>query len=77
MSSTTFQIKTFSKRMLDEKESAHHCGLPLAVFKRVCPVKPVKFPGGPERYDVRDLDAWLDSLKTDNADVDAILEKLR
>jgi hypothetical protein len=70
------QIITNPKRMLDEKEAANHCGLPLAVFKRVCPVKPVKFPAGPERYDVRDLDGWLDGLKASSDDADVILEKL-
>jgi hypothetical protein len=36
----------------------------------------VKFPTGDERYDVRDLDGWLDGLKAANDDANTILEKL-
>jgi hypothetical protein len=63
--------------MLDEREAAHHCGRKPRQFNIECRVQPVVFPNGDKRYDVRDLDAWLDSLKAgDTSDADAIVEKL-
>jgi hypothetical protein len=78
MSTATFQIKVTPKRMLDEKEAARHCGLTQKQFKSNCPVRPVRYADGTIRYDVRDLDAWLDSLKAgaDNDDDNVILAKL-
>jgi hypothetical protein len=77
MSTATFQITLTPKRMLDEKEAARHCGRTLKRFKLECPVQPVRFPNGDIRYDVRDLDAWLDSLKAGAAnDDDAIVARL-
>jgi hypothetical protein len=70
------QIITNPKRMLDEREAANHCGLPLSRFKRACPVQPVKFSTGDERYDVHNLDRWLDGLTASNDDAETILEKL-
>jgi hypothetical protein len=77
MSTATFQITLTPKRMLSEAEASRHCGRGPKLFKLECPVQPVRFPNGDIRYDVRDLDAWLDSLKAgaDN-DADAIIEKL-
>jgi hypothetical protein len=71
-----FEFVTNPKRMLNEKEAANHCGLSAPSFKRACPVRPVRFPTGDERFDVRDLDGWLDGLKAGNDDSDRILEKL-
>lgn len=78
MSSATLQINIIHKRMLTESESAHHCGRSLKRFKLECPCHPVAFPNGDRRFDVKDLDGWLDSLKAGNSDTDAdaILEKL-
>jgi hypothetical protein len=78
MSSATLQIRVLPKRMLDKKEAAHHCGRPQKRFEAECPVQPVRFPNGDIRYDVNDLNAWIDSLKigADNADADAIIERL-
>jgi hypothetical protein len=77
MSAATFQIKFTPKRMLDEKEAANHCGRKPRQFKVECPVQPIRFPNGDTRYDVRDLDTWLDGLKAGNTDdVDAIVERL-
>jgi hypothetical protein len=78
MSTATLQIKVIPKRMLDKKEAAHHCGRPLKRFETECPAQPVRFSNGDIRYDVRDLDAWIDSLKAGagDADSDAIIERL-
>jgi len=34
-------------------------------------VRPTKFPNGDLRWDVQDLDAWLDNLKAGSVDSDA------
>jgi hypothetical protein len=64
--------------MLTEAEAAYHCGRTVKRFRLECPVAPVEFANGDVRWDVHDLDAWIDSLKhgaTDSSD--SILEKLR
>jgi hypothetical protein len=41
-------------------------------------VKPIRFPNGDLRYDVRDLDEWLDGLKGGgHHDAEAIVARLR
>jgi hypothetical protein len=64
--------------MLDKKEGAAHCGRSPTRFAIECPVQPVQFPNGDLRYDVRDLDAWIDSLKAGAPDTsaDAIVARL-
>lgn len=77
MQSATLQLSIIPKRMLTKAEAALHCGRPVKRFVAECDVTPVKFPNGDRRYDVRDLDAWLDRLKGgDNADVHDILRRL-
>jgi hypothetical protein len=49
--------------MLTKAEAAAHCGRPVKRFNVECRVTPVRFPNGDLRFDVRDLDSWLDSLK--------------
>jgi hypothetical protein len=77
MPSAVLQINVIPKRMLTIAEAAHHCGRSLTRFKIECPVQPVTYPNGDKRYDVQDLDVWINSLKAGtNHDVDAILAKL-
>lgn len=53
------------RRMLDEAHAADYLGLPIAVFKRECPVQAVRI-GRHVRWDRYALDAWVDSFsKTD------------
>lgn len=49
--------------MLDVREAAEYCGITPKRFPAECGVSPVSMPNGNRRYDMRDLDAWLDSLK--------------
>jgi hypothetical protein len=78
MASATLQINVIPKRMLTAGEGAHHCGRSLTRFKIECPVQPVIYPNGDKRYDVQDLDVWINSLKAGAGDyeADAILAKL-
>jgi hypothetical protein len=75
---TTLQINVLPKRMLTKPEGAHHCGRSLSRFVIECPITPIKFGNGDLRYDVRDLDRWLDSLKVGagDHDADAIVARL-
>lgn len=52
-------------RLLTKREAAQYCGLSAATFGGVCPVRPIALGEGARmhRYDVRDLDKWIDGLK--------------
>jgi len=71
MSSATLQINWQPKRMLTKSEAAHHCGRSVTRFQIECPVAPVRFDNGDLRWDVQDLDVWINSLKAGTADHDA------
>jgi hypothetical protein len=68
MASTTLNLSVIQKRLLTKTEAAEHCGRPIKRFEIECPVNCVRFPNGDVRWDVRDLDAWIDSLKAGAAD---------
>jgi hypothetical protein len=78
MSSATLQINVIPKRMLSQSEAAHHCGRSLTRFKVECPVRPLRYANGDLRWDVQDLDAWINSLKAGvcDHDADAIIARL-
>lgn len=71
MTSTTLSIRVVQPRMMSVRQAADYVGIPLKRFSRVCSVRPVAIAEGDERYDVRDLDQWLDNLKAGHADADA------
>ena len=71
MSSTTLQINVVPIRMLTMAEAARHCGRSLTRFKVECPVAPIKFGNGDLRWDVQDLDGWINGLKAGAGDHDA------
>lgn len=76
MSGTVVRLNVVSKRMLTQREAADHCGRPEKRFKIECPAPEVVFPNGDRRFDVRDLDKWLDSLKGEGDDADTIVSRL-
>jgi hypothetical protein len=78
MASAVLQINVIPIRMLTMAEAARHCGRSLTRFKIECKVEPVAYPNGDKRYDVQDLDRWIDSLKAGAGDFegDAIVAKL-
>lgn len=51
-------------RMLKLQDAAHYCGVPVKRFPADCGISPVQMPHGQKLYDIKDLDRWLDSLKT-------------
>jgi hypothetical protein len=77
MPSATLQITVIPKRMLTRAEAAHHCGRSVKRFEIECPCQAVKFANGDIRFDVQDLDHWLDSLKAGvDHDAAAIVARL-
>lgn len=76
MSTALVSVTLISKRMLAKREAAEHCGRSLKNFEVECPVSPIRFPNGDLRYDVRDLDKWLDTLKGETHDTGQIIAKL-
>ena len=78
MAIATLNLNVLQKRMLNKAEAAMHCGRPAKRFEIECPVKAVRFPNGDNRWDVRDLDLWIHSLKAGHLDHDthAIVGKL-
>ncbi|WP_424361080.1 hypothetical protein [Methylocystis parvus] len=77
MASATVQLNIIPKRMLTKAEAAHHCGRPVKRFEAECTVQPVRFPNGDLRFDVKDLDVWLDALKGGSSgDADDIVSRL-
>jgi hypothetical protein len=79
MSTATLNLSIVAKRMLSKAEAAHYCGMAVKRFEIDCPVLPVRFPNGDYRWDTRDLDQWIDSLKQGSEQtetVDSILARL-
>lgn len=76
MSSATLNLRVNPRRMLKASEAAEYCALSSRQFKAECPVAPVALGEAGERFDMRDLDRWLDTLKGSSPEADAILARL-
>jgi hypothetical protein len=78
MGQATLNIIVIPKRMLTRAEGASYCGRPLKRFGVECPVRPIRFANDDIRYDIQDLDGWLDSLKNGHEDtnVESIIARL-
>lgn len=77
MASATLNIKVSPRRMLSIREAGEYVGIPPKRFHGSCSVRPVVMPDGSQLYDMRDLDAWVDGLKSGTPDSDdEILGKL-
>lgn len=79
MATATLNIKLSPRRMLSEREAAEYCGIvPVKRFRAICPVAPISLLEGNERFDMHDLDFWIDELKLRASDSDAdILARLK
>jgi len=76
MAAATINFRVQPFRLLTEGEAAHYCRTLPRKFRARCPVRPVQMPDG-DRWDVLDLDAWIDALKAGRADdVNEIAGKL-
>jgi hypothetical protein len=74
--SLAINLRILTKRILCKAEAAQHCGRSIKRFELECPVTPIQFPNGDRRWDVRDLDQWLDTLKGYPIDANEIVDKL-
>jgi hypothetical protein len=56
-------------RLLYKKEAASYCRMGVETFEANCPVEPIRVGSGIRglRFDVRDLDNWIESLKSDSS----------
>lgn len=68
MGSARLNFTIIDKRMLDATEAADYCGMATKHFKTLCPVQPVELVDKQIRYDKRDLDQWIDNVKTGAVD---------
>ena len=50
-----------ARRMLTEQQAADYLSIPVSTFRRLVKVQPVKL-GTRTRFDVRDLDRFLDGV---------------
>jgi hypothetical protein len=77
MPAATINLRVEPFRMLTKREAAFYCRQAFKTFAVVCPVTPVVMPDGQQLYDVQDLDRWIDGLKGDAGDADAIVRRLK
>ncbi|MDP3340786.1 hypothetical protein [Frigidibacter sp.] len=64
MATTNLNISVIDKRMLKQAEAASYTGLPVKHFKAACPVRPVQLAQGSLLWDRRDIDQWIDTVKS-------------
>ncbi|PJN96078.1 hypothetical protein CNY89_04700 [Amaricoccus sp. HAR-UPW-R2A-40] len=58
-----WDIRPVGQRMLSLRNAALYVGLPAKHFKGRFPYPAVDMGGGDLKYDVRDIDRWLEELK--------------
>lgn len=64
MATTNLNISVIDKRMMKQAEAASYVGLPVKHFRSVCPVRPVELTQGALLWDRRDIDHWIDNVKS-------------
>jgi hypothetical protein len=78
---TEGSVRNLTPRLLTKGDAAAYCRMSFQTFQQVCPVSPIAFGKGKRliRYDVRDVDEWLDRLRGDGApsSADGWLGRLR
>jgi hypothetical protein len=79
MATATLNLSITIKRMLSKTEAGNYCGLQMKYFEIGCPVRPIRIANRELRWDMRELDIWLDRLKdsTEDETVDSIVARLR
>ncbi|CUI99261.1 hypothetical protein [Cognatishimia activa] len=64
MATTNLNISVIDKRMMKQSEAASYSGLPVKHFKAACPVRPVELKEGTLLWDRKDIDLWIDDVKS-------------
>lgn len=70
MSSATLNIRMSPRRLLKPRDAAEYCGMTVKRFPSECRVSPIAMPSGDKLYDIRDLDSWIDGMKSGATDSD-------
>lgn len=77
MATATLNLRIQPYRLLTKAEAAHYCRRSVRKFEAQCPIPPLQMADGDLLWDVRDLDHWIDGLKSGcNDDADAIVARL-
>jgi hypothetical protein len=65
------QAANDNRRLLTKSQAATYCGLSVATFDVVCPVRPIALGEGARmrRYDVQKIDKWVDGLQGDGQSI--------
>jgi hypothetical protein len=68
-------------RLLTCAQAAAYCGLSIAAFAKLCPVRPIALGNDKrlQRYDIVELDKWIDGFRqSDNISRDwlAVMDKV-
>ncbi len=64
MATTNLNISVIDKRMMKQSEAASYTGLPVKYFKATCPVRPVELKQGTLLWYRKDIDLWIDGVKS-------------
>lgn len=77
MASAVLNLRIKPFRLLSKADAASYCSRSLKKFEGQCPVRPIEMADGDRLWDVRDLDLWIDSLKSgQGSDADEIVGRL-
>jgi hypothetical protein len=79
MRQASIKIVSAPPRLMTKAEAAEYSARSVKRFEVECTVTPIKFPNGDLRWDVHDVDAWIDSMKSGFASecADDIVARLR
>lgn len=72
MSSAIVNLRLAPRRMLNKRDATGYVGVPVEQTS----VRPVEMPNGKRLWDIRDLDRYLDELRSGDGDDDHILRRL-
>jgi hypothetical protein len=69
MASRAVAAAEIAPRLLTREQAAAYCGVSLRTFRNLCPIQPVALGTSKrlERYDLRALNQWIDTLPGDKA----------
>lgn len=65
-------LPILAPRLLTRQQAAAYCGVSVPTFNVLCPVRAIALGSGKrlERYDIRSLDGWIDTLGSRGASYD-------
>jgi hypothetical protein len=75
MTAATLSLQVRPYRLLTKADAAYYCRRSPKKFEAQCPVPPIEMADGDKLWDVKDLDAWIETLKAGDA-IDDILARL-